>query len=69
MKTKEPAKSISEFLPDDGLCDALKISRDVLTDWIGKGLPHIKIGKQLYFREASVADWLGAQEQVRQAGG
>jgi hypothetical protein len=69
MKTKEPATSISEFLPDDELCEALKISRDVLDAWLGKGLPHIKLGKQLYFREASVAGWLGSQEQVRQSDG
>ncbi len=69
MQTKEPAKSISEFLPVKGLLESLGISRDVLYAWIDAGLPHIKIGQQLYFREVSVAGWLGAQEKVKPSDG
>jgi len=57
--------SLSEFLPAESLVQSLGISRSVLLSWIDHGLPSIRVGKRLYFHEASVAAWLKRRERVQ----
>ena len=60
----DEVKSLSEFITAESLSKHLGITRIVLTDWIHRGLPFIRVGRKLYFREASVATWLTTQERV-----
>ncbi len=59
----QPADSLSEFIPADNLQEHLKITRPVLRAWIERGLPYVRVGLRLYFRERSVAAWLSQQEK------
>ncbi len=63
----QPAESLSEFIPADNLQGHLKITRPVLRAWIARGLPYVRVGLRLYFREKSVAAWLSQQERTRDA--
>ncbi len=63
------AVSLSEFISKESLLKHLAISREVLSAWMGKGLPYIRVGRSLYFREASVAAWLSRQERTQDQAG
>ncbi len=60
-----PAENLSEFIPAESLQEHLKISRTVLRSWMASGLPFIRVGLRLYFRERSVARWLSTQERTQ----
>lgn len=64
----ETAKTLEEFISAENLTKHLGVTRAVLSRWQDRGLPYIRIGLRLYFREASVAGWLAGQEKVRQQG-
>lgn len=55
----------SEFLTSDEVCNLFKISRRTLHRWarLRKGPPSIKVGRAVFFRRASVEQWLLSQEQ------
>jgi len=60
-----PALTLSEFISAKALIEHLAVTRAVLASWMNRGLPYIRVGRSLYFREASVAGWLGTQERTR----
>ncbi len=62
------AVSLSDFISAESLTTRLGITRAVLSRWIEKGLPYIRVGLRLYFHEASVAGWLARQERTRDTG-
>ncbi len=64
----ESATSLEEFISAEQMTKHLGITRTVLGRWMDRGLPYIRVGLRLYFREASVAAWLARQEKVRQDG-
>jgi len=64
----EATRSLEEFISAEQLTKHLGISRAILGRWMDRGLPYIRVGVRLYFREASVAAWLGSEEKVRQSG-
>lgn len=61
-------KEISEQLDKSGIespylnkkqtCDYLGISNNTLDSWIQKGLPSIKIGKNIRFHKDAIDSWL-----------
>jgi excisionase family DNA binding protein len=55
----------SEYLTSDEVSDWLKVSRRTLHRWarLRKGPPSVKIGRSVYYRRASVEQWLLALEQ------
>lgn len=61
----DEVKSLSEFITAKSLTEHLGISKSILRGWVDRGLPYIRVGLKLYFREASVAAWLARQEKVR----
>ena len=63
----ETTKTLEAFISAEQLTKHLGISRAVLGRWMDHGLPYIRVGLKLYFREASVAAWLASQEKVRQS--
>ncbi len=60
------ATSLSEFITAESLCKHLGISKSVLARWRDRGLPYVRVGLKLYFREASVATWLMTQERTHE---
>ena len=60
-----PATSLTDFISGKALTEHLGITRAVLGSWMDRGLPYVRVGRSLYFREASVAGWLSAQERTR----
>ena len=50
----------NEYLTSDGLSDWLKVSRRTLHRWarLQRGPPSIKVGRSVYYRRASVENWL-----------
>lgn len=62
----EPPKTLAEFVSAESLSKHLGVSRNVLLDWLNRGLPYIRVGMRLYFREAAVCAWLASQEHVRE---
>ena len=54
----------NEYLTSDGLSDWLKVSRRTLHRWarLQKGPPSIKVGRSVYYRRASVEQWLVSLE-------
>jgi excisionase family DNA binding protein len=62
----EQPKVLSDFVKAKDLCEFLGITRSVLLAWVNRGLPYVRVGSQLLFREASVAEWLVKQEKVRE---
>lgn len=61
----QPATTLSEFISAKALTEHLGVTRAVLARWMETGLPYIRVGRSLYFREASVAGWLSAREWTR----
>lgn len=64
----DEAQSLSEFITSESLTKHLGVTRNVLLGWLDHGLPYIRVGRQLYFREGSVAAWLARQENSRERG-
>ena len=52
------------YVTCDDLANWLKVSRRTLLRWtrLGKGPPSVKVGRSLYYRRASVEDWLASLE-------
>ena len=50
----------SEYLTSDQVADWLKVSRRTLHRWarVRKGPPSVKVGRSIYYRRASVEQWL-----------
>ena len=56
----------NEYLTSDEVSDWLKVSRRTLHRWarLQKGPPNIKVGRSVYYRRASVEQWLLSLEQA-----
>jgi excisionase family DNA binding protein len=56
----------SEYLTSDEVSDWLKVSRRTLYRWarLQKGPPSIKVGRSVYYRCASVEQWLLSLEKA-----
>lgn len=49
----------------DQMIDKMKVDQKTLYNWRkNEGLPFIKVGKQIYFREESVNKWLIDREKI-----
>lgn len=60
----------NEYLTSDEVSDWLKVSRRTLHRWarLRKGPPSVKIGRSVYYRRASVEQWLISLEEVADNG-
>lgn len=60
----------SEYLTSDKVSDWLKVSRRTLHRWarLRKGPPSVKIGRSVYYRRASVEQWLLSLEEMADSG-
>lgn len=60
----------SEYLTSDEVSDWLKVSRRTLHRWarLRKGPPSVKVGRSVYYRRASVEQWLLSLEEGANSG-
>lgn len=60
----------NEYLTSDEVSDWLKVSRRTLHRWarLRKGPPNVKIGRKVYYRRASVEQWLLSLEEGADSG-
>jgi excisionase family DNA binding protein len=56
----------NDYLTSDDVAGWLKVSRRTLHRWarLQKGPPSIKVGRGVYYRRASVEEWLLSLETV-----
>lgn len=60
----------SEYLTSDEVSDWLKVSRRTLHRWarLRQGPPSVKVGRAVYYRRASVEQWLLSLEEQTVSG-
>jgi Helix-turn-helix domain len=58
-----------ELIPNDEAAKELKQQPNTLTAWRNqkRGPPYFKVGRQIFYRRADLAEWLGAQRRQPQA--
>ncbi len=54
-----------EFLANTETAQVLRQKPETLTAWrhLGKGPPYFKVGRQVFYRRADLAEWLGTQRR------
>jgi hypothetical protein len=64
--TRESAKRLVIWLKTvmskRDLAEELEISQATVSTWMARGLPHMRLGKFVFFEESKVLDWLRQQE-------
>ncbi|SEP20844.1 Helix-turn-helix domain-containing protein [Salinihabitans flavidus] len=63
----DPAPLLAEWISRDDLARELNLTPDTLGRWEARrqGPPCTRLGRKVFYRRASVQDWLRAQEQAR----
>ena len=54
-----------KFLTSSELCETLHISESTLHKWRGSGLPHVRLGRKIFYQSEKVQAWL----QIFEIGG
>ncbi|MGI3211036.1 helix-turn-helix transcriptional regulator [Roseovarius tibetensis] len=64
-----PLNLLADWISREQLAGELGLTRDTLARWEARqlGPPCTRIGRKVYYRRASVEDWINAQEQSRPA--
>lgn len=60
---------LADLISREQLAIELGLARDTLARWEARqiGPPSTRIGRKVFYRRASVQDWIAAQEQSRPA--
>ena len=65
VRKKKPRRPISldEFISAENLAKTFGVSKQTVFRWRESGLPYIRVGLKVLFRESSVAAWLASREE------
>lgn len=54
---------MDEYLTEAEMAEQLKVSRTLLWELRGRGLPHCRLGRAIRYRPRDIADWLSRDDE------